>query len=174
MATPIAPSFTLEEYAVSASHPDLVEPVPEHLIPVAVRHARALLQPIRDHVDRPVEILSGYRALALNSAVGGSRSSQHRAAEATDITLPGERQADAVRALFEDLVTGRLRIPCGQVIYYPAQTFLHVALPSTRYPEPSFHVHWPTQGYVYRCVASAGDVVQLVDGAAEPVADPEK
>lgn len=48
----------------------------------------SVLQPLRDHVARPVSISSGYRCDALNRAVGGVADSQHRLGEAADIHLP--------------------------------------------------------------------------------------
>jgi uncharacterized protein YcbK (DUF882 family) len=52
-------------------------------------HAQRLLQPIRDHYARPVIVTSGYRSPALNSAVGGSSTSQHMLGEASDFTVQG-------------------------------------------------------------------------------------
>jgi len=43
-----------------------------------------ILQPIRDHFG-PIRILSGYRGLKLNEAVGGSEASMHRYGQAADI-----------------------------------------------------------------------------------------
>lgn len=167
-------NFSSEEYAVSASHPQLVEPVPDDLLPIIADHARYLLQPIRDHVGRAVQILSGYRSPALNTAVGGSPTSQHRRASAADITLPGHSQAFAVRSLFEDLVAGRLVVPAGQVIWYPAKTFIHIALPSARYPEASYHVHWPLHEMEYRRVTSLQELRYLVDDVIPTLADPDE
>src|SRR5690606_30372631 len=92
-------------------------------------------------------ILSGYRSAALNRAIGGSRTSQHMRAEAADFTTA------KLRGLFRDLVVGRsLLVPCGQCIYYPSRQFIHVAIPSAKYPQPSFHVHEPSAGLSYHRV----------------------
>lgn len=48
-----------------------------------------VLQPIRDHFDKPVIISSGYRSPAVNRAVGGSSKSQHITGEAADFEIPG-------------------------------------------------------------------------------------
>lgn len=47
-----------------------------------------VLQPVRDHFDKPVIISSGYRSPAVNKAVGGSSSSQHMSGEAADFIIP--------------------------------------------------------------------------------------
>ena len=48
-----------------------------------------MLEPARRHFDRPVIINSGYRAAAVNKAIGGASSSQHCKARAADIEIPG-------------------------------------------------------------------------------------
>lgn len=48
-----------------------------------------VLQPIRDHYDKPVIINSGFRDPLLNSAIGGSRTSDHCKGMAADIEIPG-------------------------------------------------------------------------------------
>lgn len=44
-----------------------------------------VLQPLRDAWGGPLKINSGYRCKALNEAVGGVESSQHRKGEAADV-----------------------------------------------------------------------------------------
>lgn len=46
-------------------------------------------QPIRDHFQQAVNINSGFRTHALNSAIGGSSDSQHMQGEAADIEIMG-------------------------------------------------------------------------------------
>ena len=48
-----------------------------------VNVANHILQPVRDEVG-PLRVNSGYRGLALNKAVGGSKTSQHCFGEAAD------------------------------------------------------------------------------------------
>lgn len=47
------------------------------------------MQRIRDLLQTPVVISSGYRSIALNNAVGGSPKSQHVLGQAADFTAPG-------------------------------------------------------------------------------------
>ena len=48
-----------------------------------------VLQPIRDHFDKPIIISSGYRSPTLNRAIGGSPTSQHCYGQAADFEIPG-------------------------------------------------------------------------------------
>lgn len=56
-----------------------------------------VLEPVRAHFGKPVIVTSGYRSPRLNTAIGGSASSQHCKGEAADFTVPGETN----RAVFE-------------------------------------------------------------------------
>lgn len=47
-----------------------------------------LWQPMRKLLDKPVHINSGYRSLAVNNAVGGSKTSAHSVGFAIDFTAP--------------------------------------------------------------------------------------
>ena len=44
-----------------------------------------VLQPLRDYLEKPVVISSGYRCSEVNKAVGGVSGSQHLKGEAADI-----------------------------------------------------------------------------------------
>lgn len=44
-----------------------------------------VFQPLREHIGKPITISSGYRSPKLNSAIGGSTTSQHCKGEAMDI-----------------------------------------------------------------------------------------
>jgi len=47
--------------------------------------AEKVFEPLRIHFDKPIRINSFFRCTALNAAVGGSLSSQHRKGEAIDM-----------------------------------------------------------------------------------------
>lgn len=51
--------------------------------------AEQVLQPVRDHFGKGVKVNSGYRAPAVNDAVGGSANSDHLTGYAADIEIPG-------------------------------------------------------------------------------------
>jgi len=48
---------------------------------------KEVLQPIRDSLEMPVRVTSGYRCVKLNKAISGSLLSQHVTGEAADIEL---------------------------------------------------------------------------------------
>ena len=48
-----------------------------------------ILEPVRNHFQKPVRINSGYRGPALNAAVGGSSKSQHCNGQAVDFEIDG-------------------------------------------------------------------------------------
>jgi zinc D-Ala-D-Ala carboxypeptidase len=64
------------------------EPTAEHLENFK-KLAINIFQPIREHFNVPIHISSGYRSKALNTAIGGSLSSQHCSGEAIDIDMDG-------------------------------------------------------------------------------------
>lgn len=75
--------------------------------PKELENARALaknvLQPIRDHYNKSVNITSGYRGPKVNRAVGGSLNSQHMKGEAADFSVSGERHIDVCRWIKDNL-----------------------------------------------------------------------
>jgi zinc D-Ala-D-Ala carboxypeptidase len=48
-----------------------------------------VLEPVRQHFNRPVIINSGYRTEAVNRVIGGKGTSQHCRGQAADIEIPG-------------------------------------------------------------------------------------
>ena len=48
-----------------------------------------VLQPVREHFDKPVTINSGFRSSELNKAIGGSGTSDHCKGMAADIEIAG-------------------------------------------------------------------------------------
>ena len=50
-----------------------------------------VLQPLRDAMQEPIKIGSGYRCPALNKAVGGVWNSQHVKGEAVDLCIDGDK-----------------------------------------------------------------------------------
>lgn len=95
--------FTLDELTVSQTAARMgLSNVPSG---PALESLRALveniLDPLRALVASPVVVNSGYRSSAVNRAVGGSASSQHRLGEAADIIVPGmpvHRVCEVIRA----------------------------------------------------------------------------
>ena len=65
--------------------------------------AQNVLQPVRDHFKRGVKCNSGFRAPAVNQAVGGSPTSDHCKGQAADIEIPGVANADLAVWIMENL-----------------------------------------------------------------------
>ena len=84
-----------------------------------------LLQCIREHFGKPVTITSGYRTGTHNTAVGGSKSSQHLLGKAADIQV-ADTTVEAVAAYAESLMpdwggVGRYPVKAGR-----AKGWVHV------------------------------------------------
>lgn len=58
----------------------------------------AVLQRLRDMVDRPLKVVSGYRCCAQNGRVGGIRFSEHLFGRAADIPRGYARATQALKA----------------------------------------------------------------------------
>ncbi len=71
-----------------------------------------VLEPIRIHFDNPITISSGFRAPELNTAIGGSTTSQHCIGEATDFIVHNTQ----LRTVWEWIIL-ESGIDFDQVIY---------------------------------------------------------
>ncbi len=91
----LSPNFTVYEFRCRDGS-DVVM-IDESLV--------VLLQCIREHFGKPITITSGYRTGTHNTAVGGSRSSQHLLGRAADIQVAGVSVED-VAAYAESLLPG--------------------------------------------------------------------
>lgn len=82
-----------------------------------------ILQPLRDFLQKPIKVTSGYRCPSLNIAVGGSSSSQHILGNAADIILPTSDD-------YSKAIDFLLNLPyCDQLIneYKGKSRWLHVS-----------------------------------------------
>jgi zinc D-Ala-D-Ala carboxypeptidase len=75
--------------------------------PVIVSNLQAvcdnILEPVRAHYKKPVIIHSGYRSPAVNTAIGGSKTSQHCRGEAADFHVTGHSVYEVVNWISENL-----------------------------------------------------------------------
>ena len=92
MPTRISKNFTLEELRDSSTARKLgivnAPGVDEVCALCALVHH--VLQPLRDAMNEPIKIGSGYRCERLNQAVGGVSNSQHVKGEAADLCIDGD------------------------------------------------------------------------------------
>ena len=93
MATRISKNFTLDELTASATAKAKgiinAPGVDEVCNMCALVHH--VLQPLRDAMQEPIKIGSGYRCTNLNHAVGGVANSQHIRGQAADLCIDGDK-----------------------------------------------------------------------------------
>ena len=91
MATKLTEHFTLEEMTASPTAKKLGipnTPTAEHI--ENMRYCcEKILEPVRKHFGKAVTINSSYRAPKVNTAVGGSKTSQHVNGQAIDFEING-------------------------------------------------------------------------------------
>lgn len=58
-----------------------------------------VLQPLREYVNKPIIITSGYRSLPLNTKVGGVNNSQHLTGQAADFVIQGMSVDEAYKSV---------------------------------------------------------------------------
>lgn len=131
--------FTLDE-AVKTEHRQWIEPNrlwAEKYMPHVLRHARETMDHVRDILGVPVHVNSWVRCPGLNSAVGGSGTSDHtlgiiegnpdfERVGATDLTAPAfGTPYEVALALQAAMQAGKLEF--RQLIY--EHTWVHVSSP---------------------------------------------
>jgi len=94
--------------------------VPEELL-ANVRKLAKNLQVIREHIGKPIKVISGYRSPSYNRRIGGARRSQHMLATAADIKVAGMSPSE-VKAVIVGLIKSG-KIDSGGVGLY--KTFTH-------------------------------------------------
>ena len=115
----ISKNFTLDEFSVSASHPELARGIPINVRPAIIALVTHILQPICDKTGWTCKINSGYRSIELNRAVGGAPASQHMVGEAADCMFMKDKKPVPI---IEVLKVGK-DLNFDQMIAYP--TFVH-------------------------------------------------
>lgn len=105
--------------------------------------ARLILQPIRDKWGAPLIVTSGYRSEALNKAVGGSKTSQHRLGEAADIKATDMGDNGKVYRMIEHMAR-KGEIVIGQCIWEYGNSrnpqWIHVSLPTSKHINEFFRI----------------------------------
>jgi len=76
--------------------------VPDELMDNVIELAENL-QILRDHIGKPITVISGYRSPKYNRKIGGARRSQHMLAKAADIIIKG-MTPDEVKAEIVNLI----------------------------------------------------------------------
>ena len=89
--TALSPHFDLSEFLRSDTAQRLgidMTPLPPVVAALTALCAH-VLEPLRAHLGVPIHVISGYRPLRLNTAIGGARTSQHMVGQAADIRVDG-------------------------------------------------------------------------------------
>ena len=113
--------FTLSELKRSATADKLGinNSIPMSIIPNIEMLINQVLDPIREYMNEPIYVNSGYRCPLLNKAVGGVAGSQHVLGQAADITTRSrENNLIMERYIEENLVF-------DQMIVY--KDFIHIS-----------------------------------------------
>jgi len=117
--------FTLTEMTVSETAArQNIDNTPDASIIVNLRRLCAFLEQIRQLVDKPVLVSSGYRCSQLNQVIGGSPQSAHTEGLAADINVPGLTPGELARCVADSpLMFDQLILEFDQ--------WVHVALAAT-------------------------------------------
>ena len=86
-----------------------------------VRQLCMNLQTLRDYIDKPIIVISGYRSPEYNKKIGGAKKSQHMLAKAADIIVSGMTSLE-IRDIIIKLIKEGKMDPGGVGIY---PTFVH-------------------------------------------------
>ncbi len=89
--TQLSANFSLAEFTVSAKAQRLhLDNTPSADILARLKTSAAQLERVRELLGgRPIQVTSGYRSPAVNSAVGGEKASAHLQGWAVDFICPG-------------------------------------------------------------------------------------
>jgi zinc D-Ala-D-Ala carboxypeptidase len=122
-------NFWLHEFLRSetASRAGRIIEEDSHATKQLERLCQLVLQPIRDHLSRPITILSGYRPIWLNRLVGGSATSEHVFGRAADFIVSGMRPFEVAQAISPLLA----QLPVNQLIHeFGRWTHISVCAPN--------------------------------------------
>jgi hypothetical protein len=86
-------------------------PTPDKIEPLTML-CESVLQPVRDHFDRPVTITSGYRSPELCVAIGSKITSQHTKGQAADFEVPGVSNMVVAEWIRDNLEFDQLILEC--------------------------------------------------------------
>jgi zinc D-Ala-D-Ala carboxypeptidase len=141
----ITPDFTFGEFLHSGTavrHGLDNTPSATHLANILGVLAPGM-QRIRDELGAPVQITSGYRAPAVNRAVGGSASSQHQLGLAADFVAP---RFGSPRAIARHLAEHMEPLRIDQLIF--EGTWVHVAFDPAKPRHEALTAHFQAGGGV--------------------------
>ena len=122
----LSKNFTLQEFtkSVSAIRNDIDNsPNAEHIrnIQLLVKY---VLQPLREGLNKPIRITSGYRSEALNKAIKGSKKSQHCKGQAADLQFK-VNGVMSNKMIWDKII--ELDLPFDQIINEFNYSWIHIS-----------------------------------------------
>lgn len=102
MSGQLTPNFKVSEFKCK----DGTE-VPEKFL-ANVQKLAENLQVLRDFIQKPIIVISGYRSPKYNRKIGGARKSQHLKAAAGDIIVPGMHPDDVRDTIIKLIKEGKM------------------------------------------------------------------
>lgn len=124
----LSENFTLEEMTASRIAKNMrLSNIPSDIETNNLKSlCLSILQPIRNKLNAPLTVTSGFRCHTLNTIVGGSLTSQHLKGEAADIIYKDNK-------LLWDLIVSMIsnqEIIVGQLINERNLSWIHISLPT--------------------------------------------
>jgi len=108
--------FSLQEFVKSqtAERMGIDNTPPEDIIPKLSFIATQILEPLREKIDKPIIITSGYRCPELSKAIGSSENSQHCKGEAVDIEAFGMSTLNLAEMIINHFEFDQVILECYQ------------------------------------------------------------
>jgi uncharacterized protein YcbK (DUF882 family) len=67
------------------------------------------LQVLRDYIDKPIVVISGYRSLQYNTSIGSKPTSQHVKSKAADIIVSGMTPLEVRNTIIKLIKEGKMK-----------------------------------------------------------------
>jgi zinc D-Ala-D-Ala carboxypeptidase len=159
MPTPLSRNFTLEEltFSQTAARSGISNAPNATQIAALKSLCDNVLQPLRDALNTPIVISSGFRCPALNRAVDGAPDSQHLEGKAADITCPALSTDDLFKRVLD------LNLPFDQLIYEGGRecVWVHVSFDSANLRGEIMRATFPSAGGVLYAGLTRGQALVL-------------
>ena len=122
----LSKNFTLQEFtkSVTAIRNDIDNsPNAEHIRNIQLL-VKFVLQPLREGLNKPIRITSGYRSESLNKLIKGSKRSQHCKGQAADLQFRVDGVMDN-KAIWDKVI--ELGLPFDQMINEFEYSWIHIS-----------------------------------------------